>query len=306
MGSQSISPAGTGDGVAAAGKPIWWIIAAVLLFLLSRAYILAELTPLVTDVPYSYFREAALVVDLHKSPYSEVAIEYPPLAWWITCIPRLLDQHTITEPENIRQVEPIRKSYHNTYRIMMFFCDLLCFPLLLAIAWKRRRDLAGWAVLAYTIVTASLGHLLYDRLDLPLLLLLLLWAYCWIRSLGTSGRLGWAAAAYSFMGLSISLKLIPVVAVPFLLLADFHGLRRATRLAVGLLCLATAACLPFFIQYLVSGPAVFSVFSHHAERGIQIESIYASAILLASLLGTPITVASTHGAYEVSCAGRRQ
>ncbi len=236
-------------------------------------------------------------------PYSEVAIEYPPLAWWITCVPRLLDQHTITEPENLRQVEPIRKSYHNTYRVMMFLCDLGCFPLLLAIAWKRRRDLAGWAMLAYTIATASLGHLLYDRLDLPLLLLLLLWANCWICSLGASGgKVGWAAAAYGFLGLSISLKLIPVVASPFLLLSDFHAPRRASRLGVGLLCLAAGACLPFFFQFMVSGPAVFSVFSHHAERGIQIESIYAGGILIASLLGTPIAIANTHGAFEVSCA----
>ncbi len=254
-------------------------------------------------MPHSYFDHTAWVFDGHRVPYVKapagIEIEYPPLAWWVTCLPRLFDGRQITD----RQIyEEMRHSYHTTYRALMFLCDLCCFPLLLAIAWKRRRNLAGWAVLAYTLVTAALGHLLYDRIDVALLLLLLLWAFCWICSLSERGsRAGWSAAAYGFLGLSISFKLIPVVGSPFPLLADFHAPRRASRLAVGLLCLTVGACLPFFLQFLASGPAVLSVFTHHAERGIQIESLYASVILMASLFSTSISIVNTHGAFEVFC-----
>lgn len=283
--------------------PVITIIVALVIFVLSRGYILFQLTPQVTDVPNSYFQHAAQVIDGHFAPYQKppegVEIEYPPLAWWITCLPRLFDDRQIVDQETLKLA---KERYHTTYRVLMFLCDLACFPLLLAIAWKRRYHLSGWVVLIYTLCTACLGHLLYDRLDIALLLLLLSWAYCWIRSLDAPVQsLGWTAAAYALLGLSISFKLIPVVGAPFLLLSEWHVPRRTIRLVVGLLCLAVGAGLPFLIQYGVSGSAVFSVFGHHAERGIQIESLYAGIILLASFLGSPTSIGNTHGAFEVFC-----
>ena len=303
MGLQSTSNAASSADVAAGQKPMITIIVALVLFVLTRAYILFGLTPLVTDVPNSYFEHAAIVVDMGAVPYKDVKIEYPPLAWWITCFPRLLDDRRIINPQDIKEVDPIRKTYHNTYRVMVFLMDLACFPLLLVIAWKRRRSLAGWIVLAYTLTTACMGHLIYDRLDIPLLLLLLVWAYCWIRSLDESGStMIWTAVAYIFFGLSISLKLIPAVASPFLLLSEFHAPRRIVRIGIALVCLAAGAGLPFLIQYGMSGSEVFYVFGHHAERGIQIESVYAGIILMASFFGLPISIENTHGAFEVFSA----
>jgi hypothetical protein len=281
-------------------KPIATIVVALVLFVVTRGYILFLLEPLVTDVPNSYFEHAAYAADLHAVPYRDYSVEYPPLAWWLTYLPRLLDDRRINNPQDPAQVEPIRKTYHRTYRQLMFVCDLACFPLLLLIAWKRRRRLAGWTVLIYTISTACLSHLLYDRLDVALLLLLLLWAYCWLRSLDESGdTLAWTAAAYTMLGLSISFKLIPVVACPFLLLSELHVSQRMIRLATAMVCIGATLVLPFVIQYTISGPGVFAVFGHHAERGIQIESIYASAILVGSIFGYPISIGNTHGAFEL-------
>ena len=185
----------------------------------------------------------------------------------------------------------------------MALCDVACFALLLAIAWKRRLALAGWVVLSYTVTSALLGHLLYDRLDVALLLLLLLWAYCWVRSLEDSSQaFAWMAASYFMLGLSISFKLIPVVASPFLLLSELYAPRRFVRIAVALACLTVSVISPFIIQYAESGPGVFALFGFHAKRGIEIESLYAGIILIASLFGLPIEIGNTIGAWEISWA----
>lgn len=272
---------------------------ALVLFVLTRGYILFLLEPLITDVPISYFDHTVLVLDGQRVPYKQVQIEYPPLAWWTTYLPRLLDNRRIT---NQHDFELVKRSYHKAYRGLMFLCDLACLLLLLAIARKRRAPLAGWTALLYTLATACLGHLLYDRLDVALLLLLLLWCYCWIRSLEEKDdSLPWTAVAYALLGLSISYKLIPIVGAPFLLLSEWHAPRRTAHLVVGLLCLSAAACLPFLFQFAASGSSVFSIFGHHAERGIQIESLYGGILLLASLGGLPLSIENTHGAFEVFC-----
>jgi hypothetical protein len=68
------------------------------------------------------------------------------------------------------------------------------------------------------------------------------------------------------------------------------------------MALIAAAIGPFAIQYLVSGPALFSVFTYHSGRGIQIESLYASLMTLAAVFGLEISVNHSHGAYELDGA----
>lgn len=288
-------------------KPITAIGVAIVLFVLTRAYILFQLTPLVSDVPTTYFSHAALAFDAHCVPYQNppegFAIEYPPLAWWVIYVPRLLDRRRIVGPHDDQHVNPIRTSYCTCYRSLMALCDMACFALLLSITRKRRSALAGWAVLSYTITSALLGHLLYDRIDVVLLLLLLLWAYCWVRSLEDSSQeSAWMAAAYWLLGLSISFKLIPVVLVPFLLLSELYAPRRFVRFALASTCLTVSIIWPFVIQFAESGPGVFAFFRFHAERGIGIESLYAGIILIGSLFGLPIRISNTIGAFEIHAA----
>ena len=208
-----------------AGQLSWILIAvAIALFVLTRSYILLEFEPQFTDVPL-YFKYAATAIDLHQIPYQEnLEVEYPPLAWWTICLPRLLNEHRITRPQDPRQIAPILTAYCHAFRGLMFICDLASVAVLWLIVWKQRPQMTGWAVLLYTVTTAILGHLLYDRLDMGLLALFLLSVYCWIRSLDASGRtIIWTVAAYTLLGLSISYKVIPVICVPFLLLSELHA-----------------------------------------------------------------------------------
>ncbi len=282
-----------------------WI--AIALFVLTRYYILvvmrfgSEHQPQISDM-ILYFEYAVRANDFHQTAYQPgFEVEYPPLAWWTINAPRLLDDRQITNPRDPRQVTPIFLEYTRAFRGLMFLCDLTSFVLLILIAQKRRPRLAGWAALIYTISTAILAHLLYDRLDVGLLVLLMLGAYTWTRSLQESGwTITWTAAAYALVGLSISYKVIPIICVPFLLLSEFYAPRRQARLTAALLALLAGIGLPFLIQYAASGPGVFALFMHHAEREIQLESLYSTLMMIAAVFGEPVFVSHSHGAFNLA------
>lgn len=277
------------------------IALAIALFVLTRSYILFSFKPQISDVSM-YFEYAARAVDLHQKPYQKgFEVPYPPLMLWTTCAPRLFDDRTITRPQDPAQVMPIFIDYTNLFRGMMFFCDLASFILFLLIVWKRCPRLAGWAALIYTITLAVLGHVLYDRLDVGLLMLLILGVYAWTRSFEESPRtIYWATLAYAFIGLSISFKLIPVICVPFLLLADIYAPRRILRLTAGIVALTFGICTPFVIQYLATGPGVFDIFKFHAERVIQLESLYSTLMMIGALFGPKAYISHSHGAFDLS------
>jgi hypothetical protein len=285
-----------------AGKPglrfSWLFGWAAALFLVSRVYILFVLEPQITDVENTYFAYAIRAYDAHLAPYTEeLPVEYPPLAWWLMYAPRALDGQHIVEPS---QLDPALRAYSQVFRGLMFLCDLGSVALLIAIVNRRRPDLIGWAALTYTVTTTILCHLLYDRLDTALLLLLMGWAYCWLRSLESGKRAAnWSAASYSMLGLGIGFKLIPVICVPFLLLADWRGPQRFVRSSVGLAALALTVGVPFLIQYAISGSGVFALLKYHGERRIQIESLYSTLMMIGSLFGRQIYVVKSHAAFDL-------
>ena len=275
---------------------------AIVLFAATRWYIFFELDPQFTDLQGKYFDCAARVVDLHQVPYqASVEIEYPPLAWWAMYLPRTFDGRRITNPRDASQVVPVYQRYRAAFRGEMLVCDLVSFALLIAIVQRRRTSLTGWAALTYVATTAILAHVLYDRLDAGLLMLIMLWAFCWTRSLeAPKQRMLWVTAAYAALGLGISYKLVPIVCVPFLLLAEFREPHRWLRVTVTVTTLLLAACGPFFIQFLISGRGILHVFSYHASRGIQFESLYSTAMMVGERFGTQVYVAFLHGSYELT------
>jgi 4-amino-4-deoxy-L-arabinose transferase-like glycosyltransferase len=277
------------------------IALAVILFAATRLYIFFGLQPQFSDVQTRYFNYAARVADLHQIPYQpSVEIEYPPLAWWAMYLPRIFDGRKISNPRDATQVAPVYETYRAAFRGQMLACDLVSFALLIAIVRRRRPSLMGWAALAYVAATAILAHVLYDRLDAGLLMLIMLWAFCWTRSLEAERKTLWAAAAYAALGLSISYKLVPIVCIPFLLLSEFRQPRRWLNLSIAGTTLLLAACGPFLIQFLISGLGIFHVLSYHAGRGIQFESLYATAMMVGQHFGAPAHVAFLHGSYELT------
>ncbi|HZZ27518.1 MAG TPA: hypothetical protein VFE46_05870, partial [Pirellulales bacterium] len=228
------------------------LFAGIVLFVASRVYILCIFQAWSSDIENPYFIYAVQVADEHVTPYQgESRIEYPPLAWWAIYIPRLLDSHTTADLQDPRQLKSALAFYKQVFRGIMCACDVGSFLLLLGIVWVRRPQMLPWAAFTYTLLTSILAHLLYDRLDMALLFLVMAWAFCWVHSLEASRRsLAWSIASYAILGLSISFKLIPIICVPVLMIADWYASQRSIRLTVGVAFLLLTACAPFVIQYL--------------------------------------------------------
>ncbi len=275
--------------------------AAVLLFVATRCYLLFAFQPLHSDVHNVYFEYSGRVIDFADTPYRDFNIEYPPLAWWTIYLPRAIVGERIVNPHDVDEVTPVMNAYRRTFRWQMFLFDLASFALLGLIVRQRRPDWLGWALLGYAITTAVLGHVLYDRLDIAFLMLLVLWAFCWLRSLDEGRRpLLWSSLACLALGLGISYRLIPVIVVPVVLLGVWNLPHRGRRLLAAAAAIVLGAGLPMAIQYAASGPGVLSMFEYHRERGIQIESLYSTLMMGASVFGIPAFVAQTHGAFELS------
>ena len=163
--------------------------------------------------------------------------------------------------------------------------------------------MASWVAWGYIAVATPLAHVLYDRLDMGLLLLLLIWIYGRIRSFEEGPLSGWNILSYVALGVSIPYKLIGIVAVPFVVLADLRGRSpiRAKLLRGFVLagtCLLVAA-IPFVVQWNSSGSATLSFFKYHSARGIEIESTYGSALMLLSLLGLPLETEVSFGSANL-------
>ena len=278
------------------------LVLACTLFVATRVYILIWFEPLWSDVPDVYWTYAIGIVDLHALPYADnFPIEYPPLAVWAICLPRMLDHIPIPEKPDFQQVQRINDSFHAAFRYEMFLCDIVSFAILLVIVQERRPKWLGWIALLYVGVTTALAHTLYDRLDVGLLMLIMLWAFAWTRTIDKQ-EIGffWSTIAYFVLGLAISYKLVPVIVVPFLLVADYQTPRRRWFLSLGIAACAIGAAGPFLMQQIFSGPGVYALFAYHGGRGIQLESFYSSLMLIGSIAGWPTFISPSHGAFDLS------
>ena len=185
-----------------------------------------------TDVEL-YFKYAVRGVDFHEVPYRDFDIEYPPLAYWFVVLPRLVDRAPVA-PADLDKVSECAafNRYGDCYEAQAVVCDALAFIFLLLLAFRRWPRQVLPIGLIYLACTTFLWPLLFVRLDIGLTLLLMAWAYFWVRSTETAPRAGWyRVLAYAALGMSISFKLVPVIAIPFLILSELRTPRPGGTLA---------------------------------------------------------------------------
>ena len=259
--------------------------AAILAFVLTRGVLMAHVHA-ATDIRFyhAYFLRAAA----GEVPYRDIAIAYPPVAWWVMAWPNATDWPT----------------YRDRFRRIMLVFDVASFGLFTAILLRRRPSCVGWGCLTYVAATAILEHLLYDRLDVGLLFLLMLWAYAWVRSLTDAGPRGrsWVVVSYVALGVGVAYKLVPVVMVPFVLLSerrssqDREGWRtplvHAAAFAIGV-------AFSLVVQYPSAGLKTLDFLKYHVGRGIQIESVYALVLFVTFGFGRPLSVADMPDTVEL-------
>ncbi len=212
-------------------------------------------------------------------PYLDVAIEYPPGVLPVILAPQLAGG------------DPGR--YRLAFVVVCLLLDAAVLAAVLRLAGRTGRGLTGAWV--WVLGVALLGPLAFLRLDL-----LPTAAAVWAVERGTARRWGTAGA---LLGYGAAAKVFPgLLAVPALAAAlagaagSAASRRSAVRLVVGGVVggLATLA---------LAGPGVVamarSVLGYHLERGIQIESVWATPLLVAARLGASVRPLEVFGAWHV-------
>lgn len=198
--------------------------------------------------------------------YSGIGIEYPPGA-----LPFL------TIPELFRGWLP----YRQAFVMLMVLVDAAGFAGLLLLARRWGSALGAWA---WTLLLPMLGPLVYLRLDL-VPAVATVWA---VAAMATGSWFGGGA----WLGFGAAAKVYP----GFLLPVVFIIAPRRRDVVWGAAILIAGALLPF-VRYL--GDVAESVGLYHAQRGIQLESLWASLVLVAGRLGHQVGVVFNFGAAHI-------
>ena len=200
---------------------------------------------------------------LHGSlPYRDVFVEYPPGAFAVFVPPTAFGAD----------------HYNAAFKTLMALCGaaaIVLVALVLAeLGASQRRIWLGVGLLAVSPV--ALGPISLNTYDAwpALLTVLALWLLLRGREL----------PAFAVLGLAVSAKVYPLVLVP--LAAWFvwrHAGARRVALALGLLVLVATAAIAPFAAYAPHG--VYESFHAQATRGLQIESLGGSVLLVLDRLG---------------------
>jgi hypothetical protein len=200
------------------------------------------------------------------APYSEVPIEYPPGVLPFALAPTI-------GPES---------AYRTGFIALMLLVDVAGLAGLWFVARRRGSLLGPWL---WVIGVPAIGPILYLRLDLiPAV------ATIWAFERVTTGA--WAEAG-GWLGFGFITKIYPALLLPGV------AIMAAKRRAVlwGAAVVTVIALLPF-VRSL--GPLFSSVVEYHASRGLQIESLWAGALLFAGHFGYGVAIEFNFGAFHLA------
>jgi hypothetical protein len=214
-------------------------------------------------------------------PYRDFPVEYPILAIPIFLIPRLAGQS------------------FEAYRVAFVGLMLAINAIAVWLVARRVDETEGPSRVAgrlawYSVDFAALCPMIVTRFDLVPMLL----AFAATLAM-TRGRM---ALGGLISGLGVLVKIVPgLVIVPFL--AVPVGLRSKIKVILGV---ATTVGLGLLIWWGLAGDRLLGMFRYHSDRGIEIESLYGSAYLVAhKLFGILLINHFDHGSMNLYADGAR-
>jgi hypothetical protein len=213
---------------------------------------------------YSYW--ANLIVDDRLVPYADFRIEYPPGALPFMIGPRLAPGI----------------QFRTAFIATMVALDGLGLYALLRMSRRSGSALGPWL---WIVLVPLLGPTAYQRLDMVP-------AVATIWGVERMSARAWFGGG-AWLGFAAVSKLYPAALLP----ASFAAAPRRLRLAAGVALPTLLGVLPF----IRSPRSLFSnVVGYHLERGIEVESTWGSALLLARRFGHPTEFTFDFGSFNVT------
>ena len=206
--------------------------------------------------------------------YVDVPFEYPPYALGWLAGPAIV-------AEDVAQ-------YRLFFGLLILCLDALVKAALIWAGFRdRHRPPDVLPFVMYTLATAAVGHFLLQRYDvIPAALSV---AAVIALSAGRTGVAGLMAAV------AVGTKVYPAVFVPVLAVLAWRRSRRdAKRFAIGMV----AGLLP--LVALSWSVPWWSFAAVHTRRGLEAESLWASALWLSHFVGVPATWELVSGWFEVT------
>ena len=249
-------------------------------FVLTRLTILLFYDAYITDVAF-YLDIAKQGLNTKAHAYQDFSFGYPPLALLFVYLPAWFSNFEFW-------------NYWRLFRIQMFIIDLALFAGIFYFLINHLKIIPQKLILfiaIYCLVGFLQGHLLYDRLDLLIEAALFSLFYAFNRNPGNR----WLLRSLSLIGMFI--KFVPFLYA--LLLNLINRLREAkpsksTPLSQLLILLKAGISelllliIPFIlfisVYELTIAGGVFKDLNMHFQRGIQIESIWATPVLINKLI----------------------
>lgn len=254
-----------------ATRTIPWIPLGVLIFLVSRCFILFGYAPYITDV--ALYSEQALQASQGLRAYTDFFYPYPPFSLPFIYLPEWLGATEFF-------------SYRNLFNKIFFIIDLGLTFLIVRTAKQKLKfsdSMIFSSLLLLSLFGLLQGHLLYDRIDLGvtffnfLLFMLTLSGMSW----------GWTALVSN---IGVLYKFIPFFPAVFLHLIQHAELKLSSFIIRSAMMLLPALFIIAIFEY-TSHPGIIRYLFEHQERGIQIESLWATPYLLAQIWSGNNTVA---------------
>lgn len=236
----------------------------------------------ITDIPVYY--EYAARIAQGMFPYRDFSSEYPPVAMLLFTLPRIVSGAGYGAFAFCFEAEMLAFSCGNVLLISV-------------LAWRRWQNvgrLAG-ALALYTFFILALGAIVTLRFDLAAAFIILAALTCYV----TDRRL----FAWALLGLGLMTKVVPVLIAPLFLALHWRRRQYGEMLTGPLVALGVTAMIA--IPFLLASPSgLAGAFLYHVERPLQIESTWASPLLVLHSLGIiPVDIMNSYGSHNVFSSG---
>jgi hypothetical protein len=249
-------------------------------FLLTRAAIFFSATSATDSIVYHQYGVAARVASVaelfrqHDTEYPQLAVAFSAGVGW------LADQL----PDGVEQLISARKSkppdlgtarFQVALGLVLFMVDLAALALIALFSRKSEPREQTWRLGLYVAITAALGPILYDRLDLVV-------GFSAIVALAALAR-GWPIASYMILTAGAAFKIVPMLLAPVFVLAAAAQSQRfwpafwRHSAYAGLILLAW----PVLVYCFGGGDRAFVFLKYHSARGLELGSAYSVPVLLA-------------------------